>query len=165
MWHEVFNILSVVKNISQVLRWSRLWTLPRYSDLPPHLAPFSQPSSSTGEFCLWSITTRTLSNYSSVQSVKPKERSRNRTRKLFWCPKLTQNGLNSGCCCCVSDIFHRSSKISGLRERGGNMQSEICGKEECELAVPCYCSELLQESGSKERQEEDREHCCVCKKR
>lgn len=86
--------------------------------------------------------------------MKPKERSRNRTRKLFWCPKLTQNGLNSGCRCCFSDIFHSSSKISGLRERGGNLQSEICGKQECELALLHYCSELLRESGSKERREE-----------
>lgn len=86
--------------------------------------------------------------------MKPEERSRNRTRKLFWCPKFTQNGLNSGCRCCFSDIFHSSSKISGLRERGGNLQSEICGKQECELALLHYCSELLRESGSKERREE-----------
>lgn len=41
------------------------------------------------------------------------------------------------------------------------MQSEICGKEECELALLRDCSELLRESGSKERQEEARGHCCV----
>lgn len=97
---------------------------------------------------------------SPVQSVKPKERSRNRTRKLFWCPKLTQNWLNSGCRCCFSDIFHRSSKISGLKEEETCNQKSV-GKRNVNSHYYATAQNSCERVGSKERQEEARGHCCV----